>query len=248
MTVQINPGQSIAGMDAKALRDFLRKFHTGFDKDLMIRDLKVTASQAARVIRGLLQEQYIEFGQSRPNTVSSMSWYNVTRKGRDLMRASAARRVTRNTAHQALTGFMERVHAVNRDSRYLCKVTKVVVFGSFLKKIDRLGDVDVAVGVEYRIPRDKSLWKVVQNYAWESGRHFATFEAEQAWPIREAMLVLKARKRTLRIQSWYSFTRMEKTPDFDYEVLLGDKNAIRRDLEEAKRERTEESTKDPTPS
>ena len=56
-----------------------------------------------------------------------------------------------------------------------------------------------------------------------------------------AKVVLKARKRTLRIESWYSFTQMEKTPDFSYEVLLGDKEAVRRDLEEAERERNEDS-------
>src|SRR5690348_14925450 len=108
MTIRINPGQLIAGVDAKVLRDFLRKFQKGFDKDLMIRDLKLTASRAALVICALLQEQYIEFGESQTNT-SSMSWYNVTGKGRDLMRASAAMRVTRSTAHQALTAFIQRV-------------------------------------------------------------------------------------------------------------------------------------------
>jgi len=241
MTIQINRGQSIAGMDAKALRDFLRKFYTGFDKDSMIRDLKLTARRAARVIRALLQEQYIEF--DRTSTVRAESWYYVTKKGKELMRASAARRVTRGTARLALRAFMERVHEVNRDSRYLCKVTKVAVFGSFLKDVDRLGDVDVAVETDYRIPRNENLWKVVQEYARDSGRQFSTFLAEQAWPMREVKLALKARKRTLRIESWYSFTQMEKTSDFRYKVLLGGDKAIRRELEEAERERKENSTK-----
>jgi len=207
----------------------------------MIRDLKLTARRAVRVISALLQEQYIEF--DRTSTVRAESWYNVTKKGKELMRASAAKRVTRGTAHLALRAFMERVHEVNRNPHYLCKVTKVVVFGSFLKDIDRLGDVDLAVETDYRVPRDKNLWKVVQEYAQNSGRHFSTFDAEQAWPIREVKLALKARKRTLRIESWYSFIRMEKTPDFTYKVLLGDEKAIRRELEEAERERREDSTK-----
>jgi hypothetical protein len=87
-----------------------------------------------------------------------------------------------------------------------------------------------------------------QKYACDSGRHFATLEAEQAWPVREVTLVLKARRRTLRIQSWYSFTRMEKVPDFTYEVLLGDKNALRCDLEEPEQERNEGSARDATPN
>jgi len=241
MTIQINRGQSIAGMDAKALRDFLRKFYTGFDKDSMIRDLKLTARRAARVIHALLQEQYIEFDQT--STVRAMIIGQIFIKGTQLMRASAAKRITRGSARLALRAFMERVHEVNRDPRYLCKVTKVVVFGSYLTDSDRLGDVDLAVEMDYRVPRDKNLWKVVQEYARDSGRQFSTFLAEQAWPMREVKLALKARKRTLRIESWYSFTQMEKTSDFRYKVLLGGDKAIRRELEEAERERKENSTK-----
>ena len=61
--------------------------------------------------------------------------------------------------------------------------------------------------------------------------------------MREVKLALKARKRTVRIESWYSFTRMEKISDFRYEVLLGDEKAIRSELEEAERESREASTK-----
>lgn len=243
MTMQIKGGLLIAGFDAKALRDFLRKCHTGFYQDRMIRDLKVSAWKAARIIGALLREQYIEPEERWRKTVRAMQWYRATKKGKELMRASAAMPVTRKTAQMSLDAFMRRVNEVNRDPRYLCFITKVVVFGSFLKNVDRLGDVDVAVDMDYRIPRDKNLWKAVQKYAEDSGRNFQTFEAEHAWPMREIKLLLKARKRTIRIESWYSFTQMEKTPDFRYEVLLGDDKAIRSELEEAERERKEDSTK-----
>lgn len=221
MTIQINRGQQVAGLDAKVLRDFLRKFHTGFNQEWMIKDLKVSAWKAGRIIGALLREQYIEPEESWQKRVRAKRWYHATIKGKELMRASAANRVTRKTAQMSLDAFMRRVNEVNRDPRYLCYITKVVVFGSFLKNVDRLGDVDVAVDMDYRIPRDKNLWKAVQKYR----------------------LVLKARKRTIRIESWYSFTQMEKTPDFRYEVLLGDKRAIRHELEEADREREKHSAK-----
>lgn len=199
MTIPIKAGQLISGLDAKVLRDFLRKSYTGFDQDWIIKDLKVAPSQAPLIINALLREQYIEPDRRWQERFGTMPRYCATRKGRELMRASAAARITRKTAQLALDGFMQRVHEVNRNPRYLCSITKVVVFGSFLKDLDRLGDVDVAVETGYRIPNDENLWKVIQQYAWNSGRNFPTFVAEQYWPIHEIMLVLKARKRTLRM-------------------------------------------------
>jgi hypothetical protein len=243
MTMEIKAGQRIAGLTAKALRDFLRKFHTGFSQDWMVKDLEVSVWKATRIIRALLRDEYIEPEPDRPTTIRSLCWYRPTMRGQELIRASAARRVTRKTAQMALDAFMQRVHQVNRDPRYLCTITKVAAFGSFLTEVDRLGDVGVAVEVDYRIPKGKNLWRIFQKHALESGRNFPTLEAEQAWPRREVMLVLKARKRTLRLQSWYSFTQMEKAADFRYEVLLGDKAAISRDLEEAERERKDSESR-----
>ena len=243
MTMQIKPGQLIAGLDAKVLRDFLRKCDTGFDQDWIIKDLKLTSSQALPIINALLREQYIEPDSRWQERFGTMPRYCPTRKGRELMRASAAARISRKTAQTALDGFMQRVHEVNRNPRYLCSITKVAVFGSFLKDLDRLGDVDVAVETGYRIPDDDNSWRVIQQYARNSGRNFPTVVAEQYWPIHEIMLVLKVGKRTLRIEPWYSFTGMEKTPDFTYKVLLGDEKAIRRDLEQAERKRKEDSKK-----
>jgi hypothetical protein len=137
MTIQIKPGQPIAGLDAKVLRDFLRKFSTGFNQDWIIKDLKVSAWKAARIICALLREQYIRPEQSSQEKVRTMRWYHVTRKGKELMRASAARRVTRKTAQLALDAFMRRVQEINRNPGFLCSITKVVVFGSFLKDADR---------------------------------------------------------------------------------------------------------------
>jgi predicted nucleotidyltransferase len=48
-----------------------------------------------------------------------------------------------------LAEFLERVRRVNGDEYFLAKVTKVVLFGSFLRDgVDRLSDVDVAVQLE----------------------------------------------------------------------------------------------------
>ena len=241
MTMQIKGGRLIAGLEAKTLRDFLRKFRCGFNRDVMATELKLTASQVSRIVRELVRENFIV---PDPRAGPGTRWYYPAKKGEELIRASAAAQITRKTAQRALAGLMERIQAVNANSRYLCSITKAVVFGSFLRNVERLGDVDIAVEIQYRVPRDQNLWKVIREYGLASGRDFPTFDAQQSWPVREVMLVLKARKRTLRIESWFSFKWMEKEPNFNYEVLLGDIAEIRRDLEEAERERRGDSTRE----
>lgn len=190
------------------------------------------------MIRALDRERYIERDLAEKG--SRQPWYRITETGRELIRASAAERLRRTTAQVALAEFIERLKQVNRDARYLCAVRKAVVFGSFLSDKERLGDVDVAVDIASRIPLQGNWAEQFLKHARESGRYFGTFDAELDWPRREVLLALKARKRTISIHSWYSFTYMDKTPGFRYQVLLGDEREIRRDLNQAEREKRED--------
>jgi predicted nucleotidyltransferase len=161
-----------------------------------------------------------------------MPWYSVTNAGWSIVRATAAPRITKNTAETALREFMKRVHLVNESPSYLYSVKKVAVFGSILDQQETLGDVDVAVDLESRIPFDKKgKWiDTFQQHAWDSKRSFSTFDAEVDWPRQEVILVLKSRKRSLSIQTWFSFVEMCKTPAFRFKILLGDPREIGREL------------------
>jgi predicted nucleotidyltransferase len=77
---------------------------------------------------------------------SARGAWSVTQAGRRFSVASAARPVTRATAEKALAEFLDRVEQVNRDSYFLGKAVRVVLFGSMLKpEVMRLSDVDLAV-------------------------------------------------------------------------------------------------------
>ncbi len=56
-----------------------------------------------------------------------------------------------------------------------------------------------------------------------SGRHFGTFIDRIYWANTELFQILKARKRTIKIQDWDSFLRMATTgPDhLHYKVVFG---------------------------
>jgi hypothetical protein len=174
---------------------------------------------------------------------SPFPWYSLTDAGEGITRASAVSRISRKTAEAALVDFMKRVQTVNASSKYLYSIERVAVFGSFLRPRKKLGVVDVAVDLKSRVTIDeKHKWvEIFQQHAWESGRSFSTWDDEIDWPRREVLLVLKSRKRSISIQSWFSFVEMEKARNFRYRVLLGNANEIQRELAEARRKRMQES-------
>jgi DNA-binding MarR family transcriptional regulator len=244
MSIDLKSIPPIAGENARTIRDILRRSRGSFRRDWLQRTLGFSERKAQRIVEVLERDGYVERDQLREKEDHRpIPWYHLTRKGEELMRASAARRIKRSTAQGALDEFMKRVHLVNSDARYLCFINKVAVYGSFLEGCDRLGDVDVAVDLQYRIPLKGKWWQIFQKHASNSGRHFPSFEEEIDWPRREVILALKARKRSMSIQSWFCFIEMEKPPSFQYKVLLGNVEEVRRDLERAERESSEDAIK-----
>jgi predicted transcriptional regulator/predicted nucleotidyltransferase len=215
----------IAGENPRAVRDVLRRCHGYLTETWLRKTLGFSDKKSQEVVLALVQSDYIERAGS--NEIA----YTVTDKGRDLMRASAAKRLRRSTADLALDEFMERVRRVNQNPALLYSVTKVVVFGGFLRGSERLGDVDVAIDLAPRLPLSGNWVERFRQHAQTSGRCFRTFEDEIDWPRREIILALKARKRSISIQSWFSFVEMEKSFDFRYNVLLGNAGEIRSELD-----------------
>jgi predicted transcriptional regulator/predicted nucleotidyltransferase len=230
MTVQIRSQQTIAGLPAMEVRRFFRHvkgWHANaFDKKWMMKYLNLRERKATQVIRSLIREGYVvRNGKSDDETT-----FEFTDLGSSLVRASGARRITRTTAAEALQAFMARVKAVNENPRFLYTVTAVVVFGSYLKNVGELGDLDLAVQLKSRIADAEQRVTKELEHARSSARSFSRFIDELTWAHDEVLLALKARKRTISVQPWSSFVGMEKDADFKYKVLLGDAESIRAEL------------------
>ena len=103
--------------------------------------------KATQVIRSLIREGYVQRNGKR----GVEAVFGLTARGSSLVRASGARRVGRKTAEEALHAFMVRVQNVNENPNLFYTVTAVVVFGSYLKNVGNLGDLDLAVRLESRI-------------------------------------------------------------------------------------------------
>ena len=232
MTVQIRRDDIIAGLSGFEIRRFFRHVkgwhNDSFVTEWMKEYLKLSDSKAAEVIRSLIREGYV----ARNGKVEGEIVFKFTDRGSALGRASGARRIARETAERAVRDFICRVKAVNDNPSFLYEVTDVVVFGSYLSDAPNFGDVDIAVRLRSRITDNEQRVAREIEHAHKSGRSFSRFIDELTWAQDEVMLALKARKRTVSVQPWYSFVGMEKKEDFRYKVIMGDADTIAGDLQD----------------
>jgi hypothetical protein len=123
----------------------------------------------------------------------------------------------RTAAERLLDEFLQRIAALNEDSRFLARVEKAIVFGSYLSGGDQLGDVDVAV---HLVPRSSDLKKHREaNYRRvaeeeQKGRRFRSFLYQAFSWEQETMLFLRNRHRGLSLQHYGSIREAVEAPHF----------------------------------
>jgi hypothetical protein len=87
-----------------------------------------------------------EFSVAANHPSSTLPLIKFFVEGGNTSGTTAARPPTRRTADRALSRPLERVSEVNGDARFLARVTKLVVFGSYLRAdADGLSDPDIAI-------------------------------------------------------------------------------------------------------
>jgi hypothetical protein len=219
MTLQIKSTDAVAGIPITQVRGFFQRvvaWHKdSFDLPCVRAQLSLDEKSAMALASELVAQGYVEEAQN--------GVYKFTDKAGELVRASAASKVSRKTAEDALAGLLERVNRYNLDSDKIFTIETVVVFGSFLGTKDKLGDLDVAVKWRDRNRNDAGRAKTALAYARQSGRRFGSFFHELAWAEIELPQILKARKRTINIQPWNVFLKMAaKNPErIPYKVVFG---------------------------
>lgn len=202
--MHIDPKGTIGGFPALLVRQVLRQLRGQARWD--IGDLEKAARLTAGNGRALLQALRCEglVAPAGPGT------WEVNQAGQRLSSASAAQPVTRATAERALAQFLERVDRINRDSYFLARATRVVLFGSLLKPdVERLSDVDLAVElVEKETDSDRARARNEQR-AEElaaQGHRFRHFvEVAACWYL-ETLRFLKGGSRVIALADY----RVEK--------------------------------------
>jgi predicted nucleotidyltransferase len=199
--MRIQSDALVAGFPAKKTRELLRQS----DEFLSVRDatriLGINGRKAIRLLECLEHEGFIEKNAAVPNSETEQFW-RPTIKGSALRAALFSTPVSRRTAEKKLSEFMNRVHQVNMDSRFLYKVRKVVVFGSYLSDAPSVGDLDLAVDLGPKEPDSKKHAEMVlarANEAARNGRCFHNFVERIGFADQEVRSFLKARSRIIQL-------------------------------------------------
>lgn len=252
MTKQISGEQEIGGVPTLRVRDWLSRdsmrtrsclvacFHrwklTRYEPDEHI------SHRVTKLMSALLELGYIVKEEKRYPDESQ--FYKLTKLGEEFARASGAKRLKRETAAQMLEGFMSRVAEVNADPRFLVRVTRAVVYGSYVRGEETVGDLDLAVDYASKLTGEERKEAFKKHFKARERIGRSVLDVWQ-WPELEVKLFLKNRKRTISLHSFYDFQTMPKADNFSYEVLLGDPEQIKIALVEGE---TLEQNDTPVPS
>lgn len=189
--MRIRSNDTLAGIPILQVRDVLRAVPLAWNAGHFERSLSISKTKASELIQLLLQRGYAEPSETFPGELET------TTAGNAFAAASAARPVTRGTAERALRGLIERAREVNVDSRFILRVVKIEVFGSYLDpSIERLGDVDVII--EFRPKRPEKWGTDVREYSPVYQHGGSIFEMVVA-PELDVRRHLRGRSRVLSL-------------------------------------------------
>ncbi|WP_158945593.1 hypothetical protein [Granulicella sp. S190] len=220
--MRVTTEQNIAGQSALKVRNFLRKHYF---KGISVRKAE-TALELSQENAAAFLNELVLLGYINQQWENAHQWFELTLQGEALAHTTAAKPIHRKTAEKALAHFMERVHRVNSTSEYLYRISDVILFGSILSNIERLGDVDIALQLEAKVNDEKVFqdWATARGrVAQAAGRSFRGAIDWICWPQMEIILQLKARSRSL---SLHTLEEVRLLPNLSYRVLLGDAKRI----------------------
>ena len=109
------------------------------------------------------------------------------------------RMMKRSTADRLLDGVRERIILVNGNDDFACRVDRAVVFGSYVNEPgrDRIGDLDIAVRLVDRYPKEQ-MTRVRQRKYQEAPRHMDDISA-MSWYREEVYRFIRNRSPYIQI-------------------------------------------------
>jgi predicted nucleotidyltransferase len=119
--------------------------------------------------------------------------------------------LTRATADRLIAEVIERGKRVNRCKRkYLFRVARVEVFGSYLSDKDRLGDLDIAVLMVSRIDASTEEWRLRSFLEQQLAPAGANTTTVVYWPQLRILKQLKGGSTGISIHDMWDLDQLKK--------------------------------------
>jgi len=178
------------------VRDFLRRGRGGFSVNLIESLFEDSGVSCDEFLGALISEGMVEAVAGRDGR------YRPTMLGQRLANATAARKIRRRTANEAVAYLLERARETAVDPEFLWAVKEIKVFGSYLSDVAYLSDVDVCVTLVPKLSSDEMVNAAMDQTreAESAGRSFRNCAELICWPRTRVLRHLRGRKRCLSIQ------------------------------------------------
>ena len=211
--MRIERDQLIAGLPARDVRRFFREA-AGF----VVRVRTVTE------VLGCSRRRAVELLKNLENEgllAATEDFWEATEKGHALAMATAAQPLRRETAERLIADLMARTRTLNADNNWPYRIRKIVVFGSYVRGVERPNDVDIACEL---LPRWTGSEQLVREQLRRQTRKqpFRNLTEWAIWPRLEVFRFLKTRARGLSIHELEDWI-IEST---DHRVLFEEETEI----------------------
>ena len=197
--MRIDSKDKISNISILSVRNALRRMEDSFDKSSLEYKLQISGRKASSLLKELVRAGYLV----NDNSGKTKGFYKKTTYGNAFCLSTAAKPISRVTADKHLKQFMERVHNVNKDLRFLYKVNWVRVFGSYLSDKEMINDVDLALEIDWKKNHPKVKGKKISEVALQhfidSNEGSQNIINQLGWPEREVKKYLKSRSRVISL-------------------------------------------------
>lgn len=179
--MRVQRDQKILGISAWDLRYVCRSMY-GRDVDLnYIETLLSRYGKVPTIVKGLIKEKFMS-----KKEVDGKTLYRLGINGISLAHANF-RRYTREYADKKVDELLKRIKEVEENEYFVVRVDTAIIFGSYLEDVPNVGDIDVALSMEYKygFNLDDDLDFVMADVinAKINGKRFKDFEEELDYPF-----------------------------------------------------------------
>jgi hypothetical protein len=134
-------------------------------------------------------------------------WYEFTDAAARLVNAKMIKRISRAKANLYVAELLQRADDINANPDLLYRVKRITAFGSYITDAADLGDIDIAVELECKIPEGQRV-EANRARAKASGRKGLSYGDELGFGEREVDLLLKGRNPYISLTLYMSLQRL----------------------------------------
>lgn len=179
------------------VRNYMRKLSSKLSSRGLQNYFNLSDIETEGVIRMLIDRDFI--------TRVGDNQYIITQNGNSFRIANCVSPMSQTKADLIFMKFMERVSEINTDDKYLYRVSRVLLFGSYLdKKKNSYNDIDLAIELTRKISNKEEFEQLRQTQvdkAIEEGHDFRSFVEELCYCEKIVWLKLKDRCKYISLHS-----------------------------------------------